>query len=51
MDSAWSVRRAARGHYAPAAHHLAVIPAGPVPPAGPAGPANTAGNVDVADEA
>jgi len=43
--AARSLRRAARGHYAPAG------PALPVGPAGPASPANTAGSVGVADEA
>jgi len=43
--AARSLRRAARGHYAPAG------PALPAGPASPASPANTAGSVGVADEA
>jgi lipopolysaccharide export LptBFGC system permease protein LptF len=48
--AAWSVRRAARGHYAPAAHHLAIVPAGTAGTPGTQGPAGTVGPVGVADD-
>ena len=45
-----AVRRAARGHYDPGGHHLAVVPAAPAGTPGAEGPAATIGPVGVADD-